>query len=135
MRVLAAEDNDTNRLVVSSFLGVFGIDLVMVDDGAQAMSAWRGGGFDVILMDIQMPVMDGLTAIRMIRAEEAAKGRPRTPIIALTAHAMPHQVAEYMAAGADMHVAKPVEMARLKAALDHAMTLKGAAPKTGDAVA
>ena len=69
-------------------------------------------------MDIQMPVMDGPTATRAIREREAATGRPRTPIIALTANAMSHQVAEYLAAGMDGHVAKPIEAGRLFEALE-----------------
>jgi len=75
----------------------------------------------VILMDVQMPIMDGLSATRAIRAQEAETGRARTPIIALTANAMTHQVAEYRAAGMDGHVAKPIEAAKLFAALEAAL--------------
>jgi signal transduction histidine kinase/ActR/RegA family two-component response regulator len=113
LRILAAEDNPTNQQVLGAVLGSLGIDVEMVPDGKEAVAAWRRGAYDLILMDIQMPVMDGITAAAAIRAGEAASGRKRTPIIALTANALTHQVAEYMAAGMDAHVGKPIEIARL----------------------
>jgi CheY-like chemotaxis protein len=117
LRVLAAEDNATNQLVLRTIMQTFGVDLTLVADGQQAVDAWRGGTFDLILMDIQMPVMDGVAATRMIRETESASGRARTPIVALSANAMTHQVAEYLGAGMDLHVAKPIELAKLHAAL------------------
>ena len=117
IRILAAEDNSVNRLVLSTLLEQFGAAPVMVENGVLALEAWRTGAWDVILMDIQMPVMDGLTAARAIRAEEAQSGRPRTPIIALTANAMAHQVAEYRAAGMDGHISKPIVVEELMEAL------------------
>ena len=117
IRILAAEDNSVNRLVLSTLLEQFGAVPVMAENGVQALEAWRAGAWDVILMDIQMPVMDGLTAARAIRAEEAQSGRPRTPIIALTANAMAHQVAEYRAAGMDGHISKPIVVEELVEAL------------------
>ena len=92
----------------------------MVENGAAAFDAWRAGDFDLILMDVQMPVMDGPAATRAIRAAEAETGRARTPILALTANAMAHQVAEYVAAGMDGHVTKPIDAARLFTAIDAA---------------
>jgi two-component system, sensor histidine kinase len=74
-----------------------------------------------VLMDVQMPVMDGVEATRAIRALAAELGRPRIPIIALTANAMNHQVEQYRAAGMDGHVAKPIEAAVLYAALETAL--------------
>jgi CheY-like chemotaxis protein len=79
-------------------------------------------------MDIQMPTMDGPTAARSIRSREKLSGRPRTPIIALTANAMSHQVGEYLAAGMDAHVAKPIEAERLYAALQSALAPAEDAP-------
>ena len=117
IRILAAEDNSVNRLVLSALLEQFGAAPVMVENGALALEAWRAGAWDVIMMDIQMPVMDGMTAARAIRAEEAQSGRPRTPIIALTANAMAHQVAEYRAAGMDGHISKPIVVEELVEAL------------------
>jgi signal transduction histidine kinase len=121
LRVLAAEDIPTNQLVLRTIMQTFGVDLKMVDNGRQAVEAWRDGEFDVILMDIQMPEMDGLTATRQIRGSEAATGRARTPIIAVSANAMSHQVEEYLAAGMDGHVAKPIELVKLHAAIEHAL--------------
>ena len=122
LRVLAAEDIPTNQLVLRTIMQTFGVELDMVDNGREAVDAWKRGDFDLILMDIQMPEMDGLTATKLIRAAEAASGRPRTPIIAVSANAMHHQVAEYLAAGMDAHVAKPIELTKLHAAIEAAFT-------------
>ena len=108
LRVLAAEDNATNRLVLKTLLEFGGVDLVLVEDGAEAVEAWRNGEWDLILMDVQMPVMDGPTATRRIRTLEVELHRPRTPIIALTANSMSHQVSQYLDAGMDAHLAKPI---------------------------
>ena len=118
LRVLAAEDNLTNQLVLTTIMQIFGVDLTLAADGVEAVEAWRNGHFDVVLMDIQMPQMDGVAATRRIRAEELASGRPRTPILALSANALMHQVDSYLAAGMDGHVAKPIELAKLQAALE-----------------
>ena len=120
LRVLAAEDNPVNQLVLTTLLAQVGIAPDVVGDGQAAVDAWRTGAWDLILMDVQMPVMDGGQAVHAIRAEEAATGRRRTPILALTANAMAHQVAEYLAAGFDGHVAKPIDAARLYQAIAEA---------------
>ena len=120
LRILAAEDNRTNQLVLRAMLQQAGIEPVVVDDGAQAVEAWRAREWDAILMDIHMPVMDGLAALAEIRRLETEAGRGRTPIIALTANAMSHQVAELLAAGMDDHVSKPIAVAQLFEALDRA---------------
>ncbi|MEW5685145.1 MAG: ATP-binding protein [Pseudomonadota bacterium] len=117
LRVLAAEDNAVNQLVLKTLLHQLGVDPHVVEDGKAAVAAWEGADWDVVLMDVQMPVMDGLAATAAIRAREAATGRPRTPIIALTANAMSHQVQEYLRVGMDGHVAKPIAVADLYAAL------------------
>jgi len=117
LRVLAAEDNSVNRLVLKTLLHQIGIEPVVVENGAEAVAAWGRERWDVILMDVQMPVMDGITATRAIRERETAEGLPRTPIIALTANAMAHQAAEYRAAGMDGHVAKPIQVRNLVEAL------------------
>jgi PAS domain S-box-containing protein len=121
LKVLAAEDNEVNQLVLKTLLHQVGIDPVVVADGGQAIAAWEAEDWDVILMDVQMPRVDGPTAAREIRRREAATGRARTPIIALTANAMSHQVAEYREAGMDAFVAKPIEVGRLFAALEAAL--------------
>jgi PAS domain S-box-containing protein len=121
LKVLAAEDNMTNQLVLRSLLAPVGADLTLVPDGAEAVEAFRAGHFDVILMDIQMPVMNGVEATLAIRALEAAEGRRRTPILSLSANAMTHQVEDYAAAGMDGSVAKPIEVEKLYAALDQVL--------------
>jgi len=129
LRVLAAEDNTVNQLVLRTLLQQIGIDPFIVANGMEAVEAWSLEEWDAILMDVQMPEMDGPTATAVIRGREAAEGRLRTPIIALTANAMAHQVAEYAAAGMDGFVAKPIEVARLFDALQVVLDAKERAAK------
>jgi signal transduction histidine kinase/ActR/RegA family two-component response regulator len=129
LRVLAAEDNEINQLVLQTLLGQIGVAPTVVGDGAAVLEAWEGGEWDVILMDVQMPHMDGPTATREIRRREAAHGRARTPIVALTANAMAHQVQEYIAAGMDDFVAKPIEVGALFAALQRALEVAEREPE------
>ena len=117
LKVLAAEDNAVNQLVLKTLLHAVGVEPLVVGDGEQALAAWRAEPWDVVLMDIQMPLMDGPAAAQAIREEEARTGRPRTPIIALTANAMSHQIEAYLAAGMDGFVAKPIDAAKLYEAL------------------
>jgi signal transduction histidine kinase/AmiR/NasT family two-component response regulator len=118
LRILAAEDNPTNQLVLKTLLAQIGVDPLIVDNGAKALDAWRLQAFDVILMDMQMPVMDGLAATLAIRALELEQERPRVPIIAFTANVMSHQVKSYLDAGMDAVVAKPIEFPKLIEALE-----------------
>ena len=119
-RVLLAEDHAINRKVVELLFGGAGIELTSVENGAEAVEAAAGADFDLILMDMQMPVMDGLTAIRAIRPAEAAASRPRMAIWALSANALPEHVAASLAAGADGHLSKPVSAKALFDALESA---------------
>ena len=121
LRVLAAEDNAVNQLVLKTMLEQVGIAPTIVADGRAAVKAWESQAWDLVLMDVQMPVMDGIAATRAIRAKEAALGRARTPILALTANAMTHHVAEYLAADMDGFVAKPIEVGQLFAAMEQAL--------------
>jgi CheY-like chemotaxis protein len=121
IRILAAEDNAVNQLVLRTLLSQVGLEPTIVENGAEAVEAWKAGQWDLVLMDIQMPVMDGVTATRQIRALEASGDRPRTPIIAVTANAMSHQVAAYEAAGMDAVVAKPLDAAKLFEAIERAL--------------
>jgi CheY-like chemotaxis protein len=120
--VLCAEDNLTNQKVLMIFLEMAGITCTMVDNGVEAVAAWEREHWDIILMDIQMPVMDGLTATQAIRALEVETGRGRTPILATTANVMSEQIAAYLAAGMDSVVSKPITapvlFAEMGAALD-----------------
>jgi PAS domain S-box-containing protein len=126
LRVLAAEDNGMNQLVLKTLLAQVGVDPTVVTDGREAIAAWERQPWDLILMDVQMPGMDGPTATAEIRARERAEGRWRTPIVGLTANAMAHQVAEYLHAGMDAVIPKPIEAARLYE------TLQLVAPDAGD---
>jgi signal transduction histidine kinase/CheY-like chemotaxis protein len=113
LRVLAAEDNATNQLVLKTLLAQVGVKPTLVENGQLAVEAWESGAFDLILMDMQMPVMDGLTATRRIREGETLQGRSPTLIVALSANVLTHQVEAYREAGMDAHLAKPIEVGRL----------------------
>jgi signal transduction histidine kinase/CheY-like chemotaxis protein len=113
VRVLLADDHPVNRKVVEMILGQINVELTSVENGADAVQACRDGDYDIILMDMQMPVMDGLTATREIRLHEAAMGLARTPIVMLTANALGEHIALAEAAGADRHLAKPFDAAEL----------------------
>ena len=108
MRVLLAEDHPTNQRVVRLILEPYGVDLTIAADGVEALQALEQARFDVILMDIQMPNLDGFAAARILRRSEASRGLPRTPILVFTANAMPEHQQEAADAGGDGFIAKPV---------------------------
>ena len=128
LRVLAAEDNPVNRMVLRALLAQIDIEPAFVENGLEALEAWEAADWDIILMDVQMPQMDGPTATRRIRAREAELGRAATPIIAITANAMNHQVASYRAAGMTEVVSKPISVEALFAALLCAVAAPKAQP-------
>jgi signal transduction histidine kinase/ActR/RegA family two-component response regulator len=113
VRVLLADDHPVNRKVVEMILAQTHVELTSVENGAEALQACRDGDFDIVLMDMQMPVMDGLTATREIRLHETAMGLARTPIVMLTANALTEHIAAAEIAGADHHLAKPFDAADL----------------------
>ena len=121
LRVLVADDHPTNVKVVEIILAQTGASVTTVTDGLQAVEAWAAEPFDVILMDMQMPVMDGLTAVARIRSAEASSTRPRTPILMLTANALAEHVRASRAAGADGHLTKPISPAGLLEGISAAM--------------
>ena len=127
LRVLAAEDNPTNQLVLKALLSAVGIEPTLVVNGREALDAWENETWDIVLMDIQMPEMSGIEATRAIRRREVETGRRHTPIVAVTANAMTHQVLEYRAVGMDGVVAKPVDVATLFNAMEQALALAEAA--------
>ncbi|MEZ5401946.1 MAG: PAS domain S-box protein [Bryobacteraceae bacterium] len=116
-RILLVEDNPENVFLVEAFLNGLSVALDFASDGAEGLRKRKANPYDLILMDIQMPVMDGYTATREIRAWEGAQGVQPIPIIALTAHALSHAVAESREAGCDDHVSKPVDRETLVAAI------------------
>jgi len=121
LRILVAEDNPTNRFVIGTLLGQIGLSPHIVEDGEQAYEAWKAQPWDLILMDIQMPVMDGIEASRRIRLDERTQNLRPTPIIALTANAMSHHRTQYEAEGFDGVVPKPIQLQVLLAAMEEAM--------------
>lgn len=116
-RVLVVDDNPTNRRVAKLILETVGVETTCVEDGDQAVDAYLAGAFDVVLMDMMMPVMDGPAATRAIRELEHRQGLRRTPIIMLTANSLPHHVEDSLEAGADLHLPKPMTPEALFTAL------------------
>lgn len=116
LKVLVAEDNIINQRLAVGMLNALGHTGVVVGDGEKALKCLAKLKFDVVLMDVMMPVMDGVQALAAIRAEEAAQGG-RLPVIMATAHAEPGDAARFKRAGADGYVAKPLEIERLKTEL------------------
>ncbi len=115
-RILLADDAAANRELVGAVLGQLGLSVETVEDGAAAVDAVSRGKFDLVLMDIQMPGMDGLAATRAIRGLGGVF--THLPILALTANVQPAHLAAYRAAGLDGHIAKPIDFAALIALLD-----------------
>jgi two-component system, sensor histidine kinase len=122
LRVLLAEDHVINQRLVEVILGPMGVVLTKAENGEEALRAYMAEDFALVLMDMQMPVMDGLAATRAIRDFETTRpNRRRTPIIMLSANAMQQHVDEAIAAGADFHLAKPVSLASLRGAVVRAL--------------
>jgi CheY-like chemotaxis protein len=119
--VLLADDNPANRRVAELILNAVGATVTAVGDGAQAMAAFRRRAFDLVLMDMMMPVMDGLEAVRGIRQAEAQAASWRTPVIMLTANTQPEHRERSREAGADLHMAKPVTPGALLDAISQAL--------------
>lgn len=117
VRALYVDDNESNRTLVQAMMAAMGFVCETATDGRAGVEAAKSGAWDVILMDIQMPVMDGVAATRMIRALEGAVGS--TPIIAVTANTLPAQIQTYVEAGMDDCVAKPVNMVELLTKVSH----------------
>ena len=122
LRVLVADDHPTNRKVVEVMLSSVVPTLTMVENGAEALDRLRTQDFHLVLMDMQMPVMDGLTCVRELRQLEAETGRRRTPVVMLTANALPEHVNRALAVGADLHLAKPFTAAALFEAVAAVLT-------------
>jgi CheY-like chemotaxis protein len=117
-RVLVVDDNPVNRQVLELVLESVGVAHASVANGAEAVEAMMTEGFDAALMDIQMPVMDGLDATRRIRAWEARVGRFRAPILIVSANCLKEHVEAGRAAGANGHINKPIAVAELLGMLE-----------------
>jgi len=123
-RVLAADDNATNRLILSAMLARLGMDVRLAENGLEACNLWRSETFDVMLLDISMPVMDGLEALRVMRAEALQSGRPLPIAIAATANVMTDHVEQYIAEGFADTLPKPLNRQQLEDVMIHHLTSK-----------
>ena len=118
IRCLVAEDHPANRRIIELMLAPLGVRVSLVSNGQEAVDAFRNGQFGMVLLDMQMPVLDGVEAAKAMRDIERIEQRPRTPIAMLTANVLPKHRSEAMGAGADLFIAKPVTPATLAASLD-----------------
>jgi CheY-like chemotaxis protein len=129
-QVMVVEDNIVNQKVAQRFLQRFGCEVAIANEGGEAIELFKSGHFDLILMDCQMPGMDGYIATQRIRSLESkaagAQQPRRIPIVALTANAMQGQMERCMAAGMDDFLSKPIEVDRLRGILDAYIPLPGA---------
>jgi two-component system sensor histidine kinase/response regulator len=123
MRVLLAEDNDVNQLLAKRLLEQAGHKVTTVGNGVEALAALETDTFDVILMDVQMPELDGFAATAAIRAAERQSGK-RQPIIAMTAHALKGDRERCLEAGMDGYLSKPITAPQLHAVLREAIILR-----------
>jgi PAS domain S-box-containing protein len=124
-RILCAEDNPVNRRLIKLLLAKLGHEAVTVEDGVEALEALDAGGFDLVLMDVQMPRLDGHAAVAEIRRRELHGGGARLPVIALTAHAMKGDREACLAAGMDAYLTKPIRKSELVALLDRFLPADG----------
>ncbi|MBS0334897.1 MAG: response regulator, partial [Proteobacteria bacterium] len=129
-RVLVAEDHPTNQKVVELILESVGVSPVIVENGRLALDLLQAERFDVVLMDMQMPELDGLSATAMLRAWERETGSRRTPVIMLTANALDEHIRSSQDAGADLHLSKPIHAQALIESIMSAMNA-GAEPQPG----
>ena len=118
LSILLAEDNPVNQRVAQRMLEKLGHSVVVANNGREAVDALEGARFDAVLMDMQMPEMDGLQATGAIRTRELVQGLARVPVIALTANAMKGDREKCLMAGMDAYLSKPIKSAELKDALD-----------------
>jgi two-component system, sensor histidine kinase len=116
--VLVVEDNIVNRMIASEMLRNMGLEVLQAEDGAEALACVQERPVDLVLMDVQMPVMDGYEATQKIREREARQHLPRLPVIAVTANASEGDAAQARDVGMDGHLAKPFTQAKLKAVLE-----------------
>ena len=125
IRILVAEDNATNQLVALKMLQKLGYKADAVDDGGQALTALSSRHYDLVLMDVQMPVKDGIEATRAIRAVDSQVLNRHVPVIAMTAHAMKSDEDACLAAGMDAYLSKPVQIEALRRAIDRQLLGQG----------
>jgi CheY-like chemotaxis protein len=125
--ILLVEDNQVNQVVAQTLLERFGYRVTVAENGQVALDMWSAQPFDAVLMDMQMPVMDGLQATRQMRRIEVQSQRPRTPIIAMTANAMQGDRETCLRAGMDDYISKPIHREQLFSILAHRVCVSGQA--------
>jgi len=133
LRILLAEDHEVNQVLARRLLERRGHEVTVVDDGRKALDALRGGGFDLALLDVQMPELDGLSVVARLREEERGTGR-RLPVLALTAFSMKGDRERCLAAGMDGYLSKPIRAAELYAAVDRLATPPAPSPPAADSL-
>ena len=133
-RLLLADDSPDNRLVISAFLKRLPFEIEIAENGSVAVDKFARGHYDLVLMDIQMPVLDGHTAVRMMRKFESERHLPATPILALTASTLEDDVRKALEAGCGAHVAKPIRKEALLAAIAAALESTTTQPPQNPAV-
>jgi len=137
LRILAADDNRTNRMILGAMLGQLGVSAVLVPDGHAALRAFEPKAFDVVILDISMPDIDGIEVMRRLRSRMSDFPRETHPeILAFTANAMAHQVEAYLQAGFDSCLTKPLQLSKLSKALQDVCAARqfgarGRRPATG----
>jgi CheY-like chemotaxis protein len=129
--VLVAEDEPANLMMLDAWLQRLGCTMRVARTGAQAVQHWAPGGVDLVLMDVQMPQTDGLQATQQIRQQEIRRGLPRTPIIAVTANALPGDREACLAAGMDGYRTKPLTLQALLQVMDEVLRLRSATEPLG----
>ena len=135
LRILLAEDSQDNVLLIEAYLKASGYSADVARNGQAALEKFISGTYDVVLMDVQMPIMDGYSATRRIRQWETENGAAPVPILALTAHALPEEVRKSFDAGCTAHLTKPIRKATLIAAIEeHTMGLVRVLPSLADLV-
>lgn len=118
-RILVAEDNSISTKVIRGMLNKLNLTPDTANNGEEALRAMQAQQYDLVLMDCEMPVLDGFTATQMLREWEAREQQPRTPVVALTAHIMSEHKERARQVGMDGHVAKPVELSQLRELIEH----------------
>ena len=118
-RILVAEDNSISTKVIRGMLGKLNLQPDTASNGEEALSAMKAKHYDLVLMDCEMPVLDGFSATEQLRAWEASEGRKRTPVVALTAHILDEHKERARAVGMDGHMSKPVELSQLRELIEH----------------
>ena len=132
LRVLVAEDSAVNARIMERMLGKLGIVARFAENGAEAVEFWRAQEFDIVLLDISMPVMDGIEALQIMQREAAQSGRPAPRAVGATANVMTDQIETYLRAGFVDTLAKPFRLRQLHEVLARTLLREGARGTRGN---